>query len=118
MLSQSERQRVTADTTKSFSECACEATPKGRRECVGVAEKSLVRNGSERSEAKRSDHHPSAKPLLVFRLTAEQAEHLAFSALCQVSELENSHEANEPEVLEAIRSLNESRRILAQGEPT
>lgn len=39
------------DITKSFSERACEATPKGHRECVGVADKSLVRSGSDRSEA-------------------------------------------------------------------
>lgn len=110
--------QCTADTTKSFSERVHEVTPKGRRECVDVAEKSLVRTGSDRSEAKRSDHHPSEKPLLVFRLTAEQAEHLAFAALCQFAELEKSHEANELEVLDAIQSLNESMRILAQGEPT
>lgn len=51
MLSESERHKVTADITKFFSERACEATPKRRRECVGMAEKNLVRNGSERSEA-------------------------------------------------------------------
>ena len=41
----------TTETTKSFSERACAAIPQGRRECVGVAEKSLVRSGSEGSEA-------------------------------------------------------------------
>ena len=41
----------TTETTKSFSERACAAIPKGRRECVGVADKSLVRSGSEGSEA-------------------------------------------------------------------
>ncbi len=106
--------QCTSDITKSFSERVHEVTTKGRRECVDVAEKSLVRSGSEGSEAVPNP----AKPFLVFRLTAEQADHLAFSALCQVAELEKSHEANELEVLDAIQSLNESMRILAQGEPT
>lgn len=107
-------QQYTADITKSFSERDGEAAPKGGRECVLVAEKSLVRSGSGGSEAVPIP----AKPLLIFRLTAEQADHLAFAALCQVEALEKSREANEPEVQEAIQSLNESMRILAQGEPT
>ncbi|BBJ22614.1 hypothetical protein W01_05410 [Candidatus Nitrotoga sp. AM1P] len=114
MLSQSKSQSYTADITKSFSERVHEVTPEGRRECVDVAEKSLVRSGSEGSEAVPIP----AKPLLIFRLTAEQADHLAFAALCQVEALEKCREANELEVQEAIQSLNESMRIFAQGEPT
>lgn len=104
----------TADTTKSFSERDGEAAPKGCRECVIVADKSLVRSGSERSEAPPI----AAKPLLIFRLTAEQADHLEFAALCQVEALEQSHEFNDSEVQEAIQSLNKSMRILAKRELT
>ena len=62
MPSQSKRQRHTADITKSFSERDHEVTPKGRRVCVVLAEKSLVQSGSECSEAVPIP----AKPLLIF----------------------------------------------------
>lgn len=60
--SQLKHQRDIADITKSFSELDGEAAPKGGRECVLVAEKSLVRSGSEGSEAVPIP----AKPLLTF----------------------------------------------------
>lgn len=40
-------------------------------------------------------------------LTQEQCKHLAFAVLCQVEGLIESHEADEPEVQEALRCLQE-----------
>lgn len=51
-----------------------------------------------------------------FLLSEEQRGHLAFAALCQIDDLERSHEANHPEVLDAIRSLTEASRILKGGQ--
>ena len=53
------------------------------------------------------DNRPSEKPLLTLTLTAEQLNHLAFAVYCQISSLEDSHEVDEPEVIEAMNRLNE-----------
>lgn len=53
----------------------------------------------------------SRQPRAVF-LTQAQIEHLSFAALCQLDQLEDSYEADEPEMQEAIRSLTESRHLL------
>jgi hypothetical protein len=53
------------------------------------------------------DLRPFEKPLLTLSLTAEQLKHLAFAVYCQVSELEDSHEADDLEVREAMERLNE-----------
>ncbi|OIQ87532.1 hypothetical protein GALL_305820 [mine drainage metagenome] len=52
-----------------------------------------------------------------FFLTEDQRTHLSYAALCQIFDLEESDESEEPSVLEAIRLLNEARHILEQGRP-
>lgn len=48
-------------------------------------------------------------------LTLEQHRHLAFAVLQQVESLEESHEADEPEVQDAIRCLCEVQRMLKRA---
>lgn len=52
-----------------------------------------------------------------FFLTEDQRCHLAFAAFCQIAELEDSDESEEPSVQEGIRLLEEARLILEQGRP-
>ena len=54
----------------------------------------------------------SAKPVLTFSLTEEQRAAISFAALCEAEDLQEGHEAHEPEVQEAIQRLWEARRIL------
>lgn len=49
---------------------------------------------------------PSEKPLLILTLTAEQLKHLAFAVLCQLGELQESPEAEDPEVIAAVACLD------------
>lgn len=46
------------------------------------------------------------------KLTEAQRAHLAFAVLCQVEDLEDCHEAHEPEVQEAIFCLHQVRVVL------
>lgn len=53
-----------------------------------------------------------AGQLFSLQLTEEQRSHLAFAVLCQVDGLYESDEADEPEVLAAIRHLEAVQRLL------
>ena len=48
-------------------------------------------------------------------LTQEQSEHLAFAVLEQIESLEESHEADEPEVKDALRCLLEVQRMMKRA---
>lgn len=57
---------------------------------------------------------------LTLNLTAEQLNDLAFAVLCQVEDLQDGREADEPEVRQAVQRLNEVLRMcneLKNGRP-
>ncbi|MGA8864704.1 MAG: hypothetical protein WBM09_13490 [Gallionella sp.] len=58
---------------------------------------------------------PPCEALLTFSFTESQRDRLAFACLCEAEDLADGHEADEPEVQEAIRDLWEARRILIGG---
>ena len=62
------------------------------------------------------DTPPSENPLLTLTLTADQFRHLAFAVYNQVVELTESREAENPEVQDAIRCLNEVSSLCIQLE--
>lgn len=62
--------------------------------------------GQYAQRAKAEGVRPSEKPVLTLTLTEAQLNHLAFAVYCQASSLEDSHEADEPEVIEAMECLN------------
>lgn len=68
--------------------------------------------GTQRSGATAAD----GGQLVTLQLTPEQLHHLAFAVLCQVEGLLDGEEANEPEVLEAIRHLEAVQRMLDGGQ--
>jgi hypothetical protein len=53
-----------------------------------------------------------AARLCSVELTEQQRDHLAFAVLCQYDELSDSHEADEPEVQEAILCLGQVLALL------
>jgi hypothetical protein len=54
---------------------------------------------------------------VVFELTEEQRDHLAFAITCQMHELATCDEVDTPDVQEAMRSLYEVSLLLEAGRP-
>lgn len=67
----------------------------------------VVATGADSGQPSPSPEGTRAARLFSIELTEEQRSHLAFAVLCQVAELVDSHEADEPEVQEAILCLDQ-----------
>ena len=82
----------------------------GRRHVAGEVLPDSGKSGQAAVNVKAEGKHPSEKPLLTLTLTEEQFGHLAFAVLCQVGDLQESHESDNPEVVAAIRCLDDISR--------
>lgn len=107
--------------TAKPSERSSEA-PKAAVFCVPLAQNSQISGAASQSpcegfsasdfgqcaqDVKAEGKHPSEKPPLTLTLTEELLRELHFAVYCQVSGLEDSDEADEPEVIEGMERLNE-----------
>lgn len=78
-----------------------------RRHVAGEVLPESGKSGQPAVSVKAEGKHPSEKPLLTLTLTEEQLRDLAFAVYCQTVEIQDSDEADHPEVLPVIRRLNE-----------
>lgn len=110
MLPDGEAKRSFASRGAAATECTErigfeKLTSTGKQ--TSPARKSGVEQGHRSMPDFEQSKRSAAEQAVVLPLNVEQFNHLAFAVLCQVGSLQDGHEANNPEVREAIACLDD-----------